>query len=283
MTESLTPLPPRRFEFFHHLYFWVVLGIVFGGVLGAWVPDFAVTLKPLGDGFIALIKMLIGPVIFCTIVLGISGAGDMKRVGRVGAKALLYFEVVSTFALMIGLTVANGLKPGRGFQVDPNTLTSPSVTEFTQRASEQSTIQFLLGVIPRTFLDAFSGNGDLLQILLVAVLFGFSMNRLGHRAEPVHRLIESGAEVFFGMVNSVMKLAPIGAGAAMAFTIGKYGVGSLSNLAYLMFCFYLTCFLFVFGVLGLIARFAGFSLWRYLRYTRQELFTVLGTSSSESA
>lgn len=266
-----------------HLYFWVLVGIVVGGLIGAFYPEVGTRLKPLGDGFISLIKMLIGPVIFCTVVLGIAGAGDMKKVGRVGGKALIYFEVVSTFALIIGLAVANGLRPGEGFSVDPATLHVDAVEGYAKRAAEQSTVDFILHIIPKTFLDAFGGNGDLLQVLLVAILFGYSMNRLGSRGAPVHQFIDSASHIFFGMVNSVMKLAPIGAGGAMAFTLGKYGVESLSSLAYLMFCFYLTCAVFIFVVLGLIARFTGFSIFQFIRYIREELLTVLGTSSSESA
>jgi aerobic C4-dicarboxylate transport protein len=266
-----------------HLYFWVFIGILIGGSLGVGFPSFAVSLKPFGDGFISLLKMLISPVIFCTVVLGISGAGDMRKVGRVGGKALLYFEVVSTFALVIGLLVGNGLKPGAHFSVDPATLDASQVADYTRRAGEQSTVDFVLHIIPKTFLDAFSGQGDLLQVLFVAILFGYSMNRLGKRGEAVHHFIEGASHIFFGMVNTVMKLAPIGAGAAMAFTIGKYGLASLKPLAYLMFCFYLTCALFVFVVLGLIARMLGFSLVKFLKYIRGELLTVLGTSSSESA
>ncbi len=266
-----------------HLYFWVLVGILLGGLIGFVAPEFGASLKPLGDGFISLIKMLIGPVIFCTVVLGIAGAGDMKKVGRVGGKALLYFEVVSTFALAIGLAVANLLKPGAGFHVDPATFDVKSVAEYSHRAAEQSTVEFILHVIPKTFTDAFTGSGDLLQVLLLAVLFGYSMNKLGKAGQAVHHFIEETSHILFGMVNTVMKLAPIGAGGAMAFTVGKYGVRSLGPLAYLMGCFYLTCGLFVLVVLGAIARITGFSILRFLSYIREELLMVLGTSSSESA
>lgn len=265
------------------LYFWVLLGILVGGAIGALAPDIGTQLKPLGDAFISLIKMLIGPVIFCTVVLGIAGAGDMKKVGRVGGKTLLYFEVVSTIALAIGLLVGNTLTPGAGFNADPASLDAKAVSGYTQRAGEQSTVDFLLHVIPKTFADAFGGSGDLLQVLLVAVLFGYSMNRLGKRGEPVHHFMEAASHIFFGMVGSVMKLAPIGAGGAMAFTVGKYGLESLKPLLYLMGCFYLTCLLFVLLVLGSIARMTGFSILKFLGYIREELLTVLGTSSSESA
>jgi aerobic C4-dicarboxylate transport protein len=265
------------------LYFWVLVGIIIGGIIGATHPAVGVSLKPLGDGFISLIKMLIGPVIFCTVVLGIASAGDMKKVSRVGFKSIIYFEFVSTFALVIGLIVANGLRPGAGIHVDVSQLTGTEVSEYARRAGEQSSVDFILHIIPKTFFDAFSGSGDLLQIILIAILFGYSMNQLGKKGEAIHRAIESASHIFFGIVQTIMKLAPLGAGGAMAFTVGKYGVKSLLPLAYLMMCFYLTCFLFVGLVLGVIARLTGFSILRFIKYIREELLLVLGTSSSESA
>jgi len=265
------------------LYLWVLAAIVAGGVLGHFLPDVAVSLKPLGDGFIALIKMLIAPVIFLTVVLGVAGAASARKVGRVGARAILYFEVVSIFALIIGMVVVNVLKPGAGFNVDPATLDASAVAHYAQQAHEQSTVQFLLHIIPKTFFDAFSGNGDLLQVLLLALLFGFALTRIGEAARPVVSLLESLSQAFFRMIAMVTRLAPIGAGAAMAFTIGKYGVQSLGPLLQLMAGFYLSCALFVLVVLGLIARLTGFSILRFLRYIREELLLVLGTSSSESA
>jgi len=265
-----------------HLYFWVLVAILAGGTLGYFAPDRAVALKPLGDGFIALVKMLISPIIFCTVVLGIAGAGDMKKVGRVGAKALLYFEVVSTLALGIGLLVMHVLHPGQGFNVDPATLDAKAVATYTQRAAEQSTSGFLLHVIPATFTDAFTGSGDLLQVLLVAILFGYAMTRMGEKGQSVHRFITECSHIFFAMMNSIMKLAPLGAGGAMAFTIGKYGIAALRPLMYLMASFYLTSFLFVLVVLGTIARLSGFNIGRYLIYIKEELLTVLGTASSEA-
>src|SRR5499427_5373526 len=229
----------------HHLYFWVLLAIVGGGMFGYLDPARAVKLKPLGDGFIALVKMLISPVIFCTVVLGIAGAGDMKKVGRVGGKALLYFEVVSTFALIIGLIVVNAVRPGAGFNADPSTLDANAVADYAKRAASQSTGDFILHVIPTTFFDAFTGSGDLLQVLFVAILFGYAMTRMGARGQPVHQFIEACSHVFFTMMNALMKLAPIGAGGAMAFTIGRYGVEALRPLALLMGSFYLTCLLFI--------------------------------------
>ncbi len=266
-----------------HLYFWVLLAIVCGGLLGYAAPKAGASLKPLGDGFIALVKMLISPVIFCTVVLGISGAGDMKKVGRVGGKALLYFEVVSTFALVIGLAVMHVIQPGSGFNVDPHTLESKAVTGYAKAAAAQSVVDVLMHIIPKTFVDAFTGSGDLLQVLLVAILFGYGLMRLGERARPVYAFVDGASHIFFTMMNSIMKLAPLGAGGAMAFTIGKYGLQSLKPLAALMGSFYLTCVLFVVVVLGIIAALTGFSVLRFIAYIREELLTVLGTSSSESA
>ncbi len=266
-----------------HLYFWVLLAIFAGGLFGHFNPGAAVKLKPLGDGFISLVKMLISPVIFCTVVLGIAGAGDMKKVGRVGGKALLYFEVVSTLALAIGLIVMHVLQPGSGFNVDPKTLDAKAVANYAKVAGDQSTVDFILHIIPKTFTDAFTGSGDLLQVLLVAILFGYSMMHMGKAGQMVHLFIEECSHIFFAMMGAIMKLAPLGAGGAMAFTIGKYGVGALGPLAALMGSFYLTCALFVIIVLGTIAAFTGFNILRFLGYIKEELLTVLGTSSSESA
>jgi aerobic C4-dicarboxylate transport protein len=266
-----------------HLYFWVVLAIFAGGLYGYVQPDKAVALKPLGDGFIALVKMLISPIIFCTVVLGIAGAGDMKKVGRVGAKALIYFEVVSTFALVIGLLVINLLRPGAGFNADPSTLNANAVADYAKRAHAQTTTDFLLSIIPVTFTDAFTGAGNLLQVLLVAILFGYAMTHMGDEGAAVHRFIEACSHIFFRMMNALMKLAPIGAGGAMAFTIGRYGIEALRPLAFLMGSFYLTCLLFIFVVLGTVAALTGFNIFRFIGYIKEELLTVLGTSSSESA
>lgn len=266
-----------------HLYFRVLVAIVIGGFLGYAVPDTAVSLKPLGDGFIALVKMLISPIIFCTVVLGIAGAGDMKKVGRVGGKALIYFEVVSTLALVIGLFVVNLIKPGAGFNADPATLDAQAVANYAQAAKDQSTVEFILHIIPKTFTDAFTGSGDLLQVLLVAVLFGYAMTHMGPAGDPVHRFIEACSHIFFSMMNTLMKLAPLGAGGAMAFTIGRYGLGALKPLAALMGSFYLTCLLFILVVLGSIAAYTGFSILKFISYIKEELLMVLGTSSSESA
>ena len=266
-----------------HLYFWVLLAIFSGGILGYANPEAAVALKPLGDGFIALVKMLISPVIFCTVVLGIAGAGDMKKVGRVGGKALLYFEVVSTFALVIGLIVMNLLRPGDGFHIDPTTLDAKAVAKYASAAHEQSAIDFILHIIPKTFTDAFTGSGDLLQVLMVAILFGYAMTHMGKTGKAVHVFIEECSHIFFAMMGAIMKLAPLGAGGAMAFTIGKYGIGALKPLMALMGSFYLTCALFILVILGTISALTGFSILRFISFIKEELLTVLGTSSSESA
>lgn len=265
------------------LYFWVLLAILAGGIYGYLDPKDAVALKPFGDGFIALVKMMIGPVIFCTVVLGIAGAGDIKKVGRVGGKALIYFEVVSSIALLIGLVVMNAIRPGKGFNIDPATLDPKAVATYAKAASEQTATDYVLHIIPKTLFDAFTGSGDLLQILLIAILFGWAMSRMGSTGEYVHRFISEISRVFFSMMNAIMKLAPIGAGGAMAFTIGKYGVAALGPLMSLMAVFYLTCAIFIIGVLGAICAMTGFNIFRFLNYLKAELLTVLGTSSSESA
>jgi len=265
------------------LYFWVLLAILGGGLLGYLDPTTGASLKPLGDGFIALVKMLISPIIFCTVVMGIVGAGDMRKVGRVGGKALLYFEVVSTAALLIGVIVMHTLRPGDGFNVDPETLDAKAVAAYAKAAQEQKPVDFVLHIIPKTFLDAFTGAGDLLQVLLIAILFGYAMVSLGQQGNAIHKLIEEFSKIIFKMMNSIMKLAPIGAGGAMAFTIGKFGIGALKPLAALMGSFYLTCILFVLVVLGLIAAFTGFNIFKFISYIKDEILTVLGTSSSESA
>lgn len=265
------------------LYFWVLIAIILGMLYGYLDSAHAVLLKPVGDGFIGLIKMLIAPIVFCTVVLGIAGADDMKQTGRIGIKALIYFEVISTFALIIGLVMANVLKPGQGFNVDPATLDAKAIANYATQAHQQTIADFLLHIIPKTFTDAFTGSGDLLQVLLVSVLFGYALQRMGSAGLSVYRFIEASAQIFFAMMNVIMKLAPLGAGAAMAFTIGKYGIDALKPLMALMGSFYLTCLVFVFGVLGPVAAIIGFNLWKLLRYLKEELLLVLGTSSSESA
>ncbi len=266
-----------------HLYVWVLAAIVLGGAIGYFAPHTAVALKPLGDGFISLIRMLIVPVVFLTVVLGIAGATDVKKAGRVGLKSLVYFEVVSTFALAIGLLVVHLLRPGDGFSADRAALDPKAASDYVQQAQSLSITRFLLHIIPTSFADAFTSGGDLLQVLLVAVLFGVALSQMGTTSRPVIVFLEALSGVFFKIVGLVMRLAPVGAGGAMAFTIGKYGISSLGPLLKLMGSFYLACVLFAVGVLGVIARLAGFSIFAFLRYVREELLLVLGTSSSESA
>jgi aerobic C4-dicarboxylate transport protein len=264
------------------LYIWVLLAIIIGILIGAFFPEFALQLKFLGDVFIALVKMLIGPVVFCTVVLGICGTGDIKKVGRIGGKALIYFEVVSTFALLIGVTVAHVLKPGSGIKIDPNSLHQDEIQKYVQKAQELGFTDWISHLIPTTFLNSFTGSGDLLQILFVALLFGFALLKSGGKGLPILKFVEAAGDVFFQMINLIMKLAPLGAGGAMAYTVGKYGLGSLKSLAFFMLCFYVSCGFFVFLVLGVIARLSGFSIFKFLSSIKEELLTVLGTSSSES-
>ncbi len=275
-------VPASRKPWYRVLYLQVLFGVVCGILIGHFWPDTGKSLKPLGDAFIKLVKMMISPIIFCTVVHGIASMKELKHLGRVGGKTLLYFEVVSTLALVIGLLVVNVLQPGAGFNIDPKTLDSSLVQSYTQRAHILSTTSFLLNIIPNTFLDAFV-SGDLLQVLLVAVLVAFSIAFLGERGRPLLRGIDYSAQVFFGVMHIVVKAAPVGAFGAMAFTVGSYGLGSLNRLVSLMACFYLTAGAFVVVVLGLIAAGCGFSIFRYLGYIKDELLLVLGTSSSETA
>ncbi|UIF86531.1 dicarboxylate/amino acid:cation symporter [Cupriavidus necator] len=271
-----------RKPFYKILYVQVLLAICVGILLGHYWPDTGVAMKPLGDGFIKLIKMIIGPIIFCTVVTGIAGMSDMKKVGRVGGKALLYFEVVSTFALLIGLGAAHLLKPGVGFNIDPATLDTKAIAQYVSKAHGQSTVEFLMHIIPDTVFSAFA-NGDILQILLVSLFFGSALAVLGERARIVVQLIEQVSKVFFHIVHVITKVAPIGAFGAMAFTIGKYGLGSLVPLLKLIGTFYFTAIVFVVFVLGTVARLTGFSILRFISYIKEELLIVLGTSSSEAA
>jgi aerobic C4-dicarboxylate transport protein len=264
------------------LYVQVLLAIALGVALGVAFPENAVAMKPLGDGFIKLIKMIIAPVIFCTVVSGIAGMESMKKMGRVGGKALLYFEVVSTIALAIGLLVANVLRPGDGFVSAPGALDPNAVAEFTTKAKPPGTVEILINIIPTTVVDAFA-KGDILQVLLFSILFGLALSHLGSKGKSIVTLIDDLSKAIFGVVGIIMKAAPIGAFGAMAFTIGRYGFHALLPLAKLMGSFYLTALLFVLGVLGAIARITGFSIWRYILYIKEELLIVLGTSSSESA
>lgn len=264
------------------LYFQVITAIILGVILGHLWPQTGAAMKPLGDGFIKLIKMIIAPIIFCTVVVGIAGMEDMKRVGKTGGYALLYFEIMSTVALIIGLIIVNVVQPGVGMNVDPASLDTKGLANYTKPGQMQTTTEFLLHVIPSTFVGAFA-EGEMLQVLLIAVLFGFALHRFGGRGTLVFDFIEKFSHVLFVIVGYIMKLAPIGAFGAMAFTIGKYGLGSLTSLAKLMGTFYVTCLLFIFVVLGLVARFHGFSIWKFIKYIKEELLIVLGTSSSEAA
>ncbi len=267
--------------FYKSLYLQVILAILVGVCLGHFAPETGAAMKPLGDGFIKLIKMLIAPIIFCTVVVGIAGMEDMKKVGKTGGLALLYFEIVSTLALIIGLVVVNVFQPGVGMNVDPAHLDTKGIAAYTGPGKMQNTTEFLLAIIPSSMFDAFA-KGEMLQVLLVAVLFGFALHRFGGRGTLVFDFIEKSSHVLFVIVGYIMKLAPVGAFGAMAFTIGKYGLGSLVQLAKLMGSFYLTCLLFIFIVLGSIARAHGFSILKFIKYIKEELLIVLGTSSSES-
>jgi len=271
-----------RQPLYKSLYIQVLVAITIGILLGHYYPETGVALKPLGDGFVKLIKMVIAPIIFCTVVSGIAGMQSMKSVGKTGGYALLYFEIVSTIALIIGLVVVNVVKPGAGMHIDVSTLNASSVAAYAAAGAQQTTVGFLLNIIPNTVVGAFA-NGDILQVLMFSVIFGFALHRLGAYGKPLLDLIDRFAHVMFNIINMIMKLAPVGAFGAMAFTIGQYGVGSLVQLGYLMACFYVTCVLFILVVLGGIARAHGFSVLKLIRYIREELMIVLGTSSSESA
>ncbi|GAA3597808.1 MAG: dicarboxylate/amino acid:cation symporter [Gibbsiella quercinecans] len=266
---------------FKSLYFQVLTAITLGILLGHFYPDLGAQMKPLGDGFVKLIKMIIAPVIFCTVVTGIAGMESMKAVGRTGAIALLYFEIVSTIALIIGLLIVNLAQPGAGMNVDPGSLDAKAVAVYAEQASQQGLIPFLLDIIPGSVIGAFA-SGNILQVLLFAVMFGFALHHLGEKGQLIFNVIDSFSRVIFGIINMIMRLAPLGAFGAMAFTIGKYGVGTLVQLGQLILCFYLTCFLFVIVVLGSIARANGFNIFKFIAYIKEELLVVLGTSSSES-
>jgi len=268
-------------KYYQHLYLQVLTAIVIGILLGHFYPEAGIAMKPLGDGFIKLIKMIIAPIIFCTVVTGIACMQELDKVGRVGIKALLYFEVVSTLALVIGLVVVHVIQPGAGMNIDASTLDAKDLTTYTAVAKTQGAVDFVLNIIPVSVIDAFA-KGDILQVLLFSVLFGFSLAAMKETGTEVVVFIGKISHVLFGIVETIMKLAPLGAFGAMAFTIGKYGVAALVPLASLMGSFYLTCLLFIFIVLGLIARFTGFSIIKFIVYIKDELLIVLGTSSSES-
>lgn len=267
--------------FYKSLYVQVIFAIVVGVLLGNFYPESGTAMKPLGDGFIKLIKMIIAPVIFCTVVIGIAGMEDMKKVGKTGGLALLYFEIMSTLALLVGLIIVNVLKPGVGMNVDVNTLDIASIASYTAPGKLETVTDFLLHIIPVSMVDAFA-KGDVLQVLLVSVLFGFALHKFGGRGTMIFDFIEKISHVLFAIVGFIMKAAPIGAFGAMAFTIGKYGISSLLSLGKMMGAFYLTCLFFIFVILGIVTRLHGFSIWKFVKYIKEELLIVLGTSSSES-
>jgi aerobic C4-dicarboxylate transport protein len=274
------PVPAHK-PFFKSLYFQVLTAILAGILLGHYYPQLGEQMKPLGDAFIKMIKMIIAPIIFCTVVHGIASMQDMKKVGRVGLKALIYFEVVTTLALIIGLIIANTLQPGVGMNVDPTTIDTKSIQGYVAKSKEQSTQQFLMDIIPNTVVGAFA-QGEILQVLFFAILFAFGLQALGQRGQGLLGVIDQASHALFGVVGIIMKVAPIGAFGAMAFTIGKYGVQTLVSLAHLMIAFYLTCIIFVVFVLGFFAMLAGANIFKFIRYIKEELLIVLGTSSSES-
>jgi len=274
--------PSGKRPFYTVLWVQVLVAIGLAIALGYFNPARAISVKPLGDAFIRLITMVITMVIFCTVVTGIAGMEDMKKVGRVGGKALLYFEVVSTLALFIGLVVGNVVRPGQGFNASAATLDAKSVTDYASQAKAQSVTEFLMHIIPNTIVDAFA-KGDVLEVLLVAILFGFALSAVGPRCKPLVDLFDALTHAVFGVVNVLMKFAPIGAFGAMAYTVGKYGIASLGPLAKLIVTFYLTSILFVLVVLGTIARAVGFGIVKFLWYLKEEILLVLATSSSETA
>lgn len=287
-------LNPARMKWLKSLYIQVLIGIIIGVAVGLIWPDkgegmvifghefHASDLEPLGIAFVNAVKMLIAPIIFATVVTGIASMGDLKKIGRVGWKALLYFEVVTTLALVIGLVVAKVFQPGHGLHVNVATLDEGSITKYTTAAGDQSTVAFLMHIIPKTFVSAFA-EGEILQVLFIAILAGIALAQMGAKATPVLDLLHGVSKMFFGIVGMVTKAAPIAAFGAMAFTIGRYGIGTLAKLGQLMACVYVTCLLFIFVVLGTICRAHGLSLWKVLCYIKEELLMVLGTSSSEVA
>jgi aerobic C4-dicarboxylate transport protein len=275
------PAAPRHRPWYSILYVQVLIAIALGVAVGYYDPKLGVELKPLGDGFIALIRMMIAPVIFCTIVHGIASIGDLSKVGRIGVKTLFYFEAVSTLALALGLIIGNLFAPGKGFNIDPASLDPNAVSTYVSRAKEQGIVSHLLAIIPDSFFDALA-RGDLLQVLLVAILSGFAISLMGEAGKPVAHAIDVAARVFFGIIRLVVRVAPIGAFGAMAFTIGSEGIGALVKLGELILTFYFTSALFVLVVLGTIAYLAGFSILRFIVYIKDELLIVLGTSSSET-
>lgn len=283
-TETLPELPPQRKKpkFHQILYVQVVFAIVVGILIGHFYPQFGESLKPLGDAFIKLVKMIIAPVIFITVVTGIASMTNMKTVGRVAGKAMIYFLTFSTLALVIGLVVANVLKPGAGMNINPATLDNSKISGYVTKAHDSSIVGFLMDIIPDTVVSPLV-NGNILQVLFVAIIFGISLATIGDRGRPITEFLQSLSAPVFKMVAILMKFAPIGAFGAMAFTIGKYGIASVGSLMYLILCFYITSLLFVLLVLGAVAKYNGFSILKLIKYIKDELWLVLGTSSSEAA
>ncbi|HMK56292.1 MAG TPA: dicarboxylate/amino acid:cation symporter [Dissulfurispiraceae bacterium] len=271
----------KKKKFYQSLYFQVITAITIGVLLGYFYPETGAEMKPLGDGFIKLIKMIIAPIIFCTVVLGIAGMEDMKKVGKTGGMALLYFEIVTTIALIIGLTTIAIIQPGVGMNIDPKTIDTKSIAAYTGPGKMKGLVDTLLDIIPNSAVGAFA-QGEILQVLCFSLLFGFALHKFGGKSSLVYQVIEKVSHVLFGVVGIIMRAAPIGAFGAMAFTIGKYGIGTLLKLGMLMGTFYTTCLIFVFGALGIITYLHGFSIWKFVQYIKEELFIVLGTSSSES-
>jgi len=281
VVQSSSVKAPKK-SILKSLYFQVITAILLGVIIGHFWPETGAAMKPLGEGFIKLIKMLIAPLIFCTVVTGIAGMEDMKKVGRTGGLALIYFEVLSSLSLLLGLIVVNVLQPGAGMNIDAATIDTTNIATYTSPEKMGSVSEFLMNIIPTSFVDAFA-KGDILQVLLISVLFGFALHRFGGRGTLIFDFVEKFSQVIFAVVTYIMRAAPIGAFGAMAFTVGKYGIVSLWSLGKLMGSFYLTCLLFIFLVLGSICRYHGFSIWKFVKYIREELLIVLGTSSSESA
>src|SRR5882762_953526 len=280
-TEAIPPAARHHQPWYKVLYLQVLIAIALGILIGYFYPDLGKELKPLGDGFIALIKMMIAPVIFCTVVHGIASMSDLKKIGRIGLKTLIYFEVVSTVALAIGLIVGEILQPGAGFNIDPASIDPHSVATYVTKAQEEGITAHLLGIIPDSYFDALA-RGDLLQVLLISILSGFAIAFLGKAGEPIAYALAQAAKIFFGVIRIIVRVAPLCAFVAMAFTVGAYGLTSLWNLIALIGTFYLTSVLFVLIVLGAIARLSGFSILRFIAYIKDELLIVLGTSSSET-
>ena len=269
-------------KLFKGLYFQVIVAILLGVLLGVFQPGLAETMKPLGDGFIKLVKMMIAPIIFATVVTGIAGMQDTKKVGRVGIKAILYFEIISTLALIIGLIIVNLFQPGAGMHIDPLTLDQSAVAKFVKPAQGHGIVDFFINIIPENIVSSLA-EGNILQVLLFSVLFGFALSNVGEKAIPFLRGIKSLESGLFGVIKIIMKVAPLGAFGAMSFTIGKYGLGSLTSLGQLMLSFYTTCIIFIVVVLGSVMKFTGYNLFRLLKFIKEEILIVLGTSSSEAA